>query len=75
MPKLDELKEQLGMLKFWLGVVVGVMTAMCGWVASNYAKIDILFLLLSVIILIILALSVIKINILINKKIRQIGRE
>ena len=75
MPKLDELKEQLGMLKFWLGVVVGIMTAVCGWIATNYDQAEIWFLLLVVIVLIVLVLVAVKINKLINSKIRQIGRE
>jgi len=35
MPKLDELKERLGILKFWLGVIVGVFTAIFGWIISS----------------------------------------
>ncbi|BCX78599.1 hypothetical protein [Campylobacter sp. 19-13652] len=36
MPKLDEAKEKLAMLKVWLGVVVGVFTAVIGWTINKF---------------------------------------
>lgn len=40
MPKLDEAKERLGMLKFWLGVLVATFLSIAGWGFSNFAKFD-----------------------------------
>lgn len=36
MPKLDEAKERLGLLKFWLGIFVATFIAIGGWCATNY---------------------------------------
>lgn len=36
MPKLDEAKEKIGFIKFWLGIIVGVFTALAGWVANRF---------------------------------------
>ena len=38
MPKLDEAKERLGFLKFWLGVFVAIFVGLIGWIATNYAS-------------------------------------
>lgn len=38
MSKLDEKKERLGLLKFWLGVIVGSFLANVAWLATNYNK-------------------------------------
>ena len=36
MPKLDEAKEKLGLLKFWLGIFVASFIGIGGWCATNY---------------------------------------
>lgn len=36
MPKLDEAKERLGLLKFWIGIFVATFIAIGGWCATNY---------------------------------------
>ncbi|MCI6343388.1 MAG: hypothetical protein MSH30_03845 [Campylobacter sp.] len=36
MAKLDEAKERLGLLKFWLGVFVACFVSICAWCATNY---------------------------------------
>lgn len=36
MPKIDELKENLISLRFWLGVIVANFLAVIGWVVTNY---------------------------------------
>lgn len=47
--KIDKLKEKLGILKFWLGIVVATLLALVGWLATNYQKADILLIILAVI--------------------------
>ena len=44
MAKIDELKEELGILKFWLGIVAATILALIGWIATNYQKADWLIL-------------------------------
>ncbi|MDD6055672.1 MAG: hypothetical protein SOW25_02180 [Helicobacter sp.] len=73
MPKLDEAKENLAMLKLWIGIVIGVFTAIVGWTLNKF-KIDeniliILALLVLIILLITFAFCVRKIN----KIIKEIG--
>lgn len=36
MSKKDDIKEQIGMLKFWLGVLVGSVLAVVGWAVTNF---------------------------------------
>ncbi|WP_169753144.1 hypothetical protein [Campylobacter mucosalis] len=36
MPKLDEAKERLGFLKFWLGVFVTLLAGIISWIFTNY---------------------------------------
>lgn len=36
MSKIDASKEQIGVYKFYLGVVMGVLFALIGWMASNH---------------------------------------
>ncbi|MDL0089172.1 hypothetical protein [Campylobacter gastrosuis] len=38
MPKLDEAKERLGLLKFWLGVFVAIFVGLISWIATNYTS-------------------------------------
>ena len=36
MPKLDEAKERLGMLKFWLGIFVTILVGLISWIFTHY---------------------------------------
>lgn len=36
MAKLDEAKERLGLLKFWLGAFVACFVGIGAWCATNY---------------------------------------
>lgn len=36
MPKLDEAKERLGLLKFWLGIFVATFIGLASWIATHY---------------------------------------
>lgn len=35
MPKLDEAKERLGLLKFWLGIFVATFLGVASWILSH----------------------------------------
>lgn len=56
MSKLDEKKERLGLLKFWLGVIVGSFLANVAWLATNYNKAEILIVLGSILAILFLAI-------------------
>lgn len=38
MSKKSEIKEQISIFKFWLGIVVATFLAIVGWVATNYQR-------------------------------------
>lgn len=73
MPKLDEAKERLGLLKFWLGIIVGSFLANVAWLATNYNKAEILIVVGSILVIIGLILGFLVINRKIEKKLKEIG--
>ncbi|RAZ61143.1 hypothetical protein [Campylobacter hyointestinalis] len=64
-------KERLGLLKFWLGVIVGSFLANVAWLATNYNKTENLIIVGSILAIIFLAVSFV----FINKKIAKISKE
>ncbi|KAB0613748.1 hypothetical protein [Campylobacter hyointestinalis] len=73
MSKLDEKKERLGLLKFWLGVIVGSFLANVAWLATNYNKTENLIIVGSILAIIFLAVSFVFINKKIAKILKEIG--
>lgn len=73
MPKLDEAKERLGLLKFWLGIIVGSFLANVAWLATNYNKAENLIVVGSILVIIGLMISFLIINKKIDKKLKEIG--
>ena len=71
MPKLDGLKEDLAILKFWLGIIVASFLAIIGWLATNYNKSELWIIVSSIILLFMFAF----IAFLINKKMRKIIKQ
>ena len=74
MSKKDDIKEQIGMLKFWLGVVVGVLLAIIGWVVTNFETAKVWLLAASLITSIFCLILIIFILKKINKKIQKIRK-
>ncbi|EIE1466361.1 hypothetical protein KHU38_001812, partial [Campylobacter upsaliensis] len=62
MPKLDGLKEDLAILKFWLGIVVASFLAIIGWLATNYNKSELWIIVSSIILLFVFAFIAFLIN-------------
>lgn len=73
MPKLDEAKERLGLLKFWLGVIVGSFLANVAWVATNYEDADNLIIIGSFLVIIGLVVAFLIISQKIEMKLKEIG--
>ncbi|ETD27888.1 hypothetical protein [Helicobacter canis] len=71
MPQLDGLKEDLAILKFWLGIVVASFLAIIGWLATNYNKSELWIIISSIVLLFMFAF----IALLINKKMRKIIKQ
>ncbi|EPN3000698.1 hypothetical protein ACTWU3_002035 [Campylobacter coli] len=74
MAKIDELKEELRILKFWLGIVVATILALIGWIATNYQKADWLILVGAGFSIFISICFLIIINKKIKAKIKEIGK-
>lgn len=68
MSKLEGLKEDLNVLKFWLGICVASFLAIIGWLATNYNKTELWLIILGCLALITFAIVVF----FINKKMREI---
>ncbi|MGP1561299.1 MAG: hypothetical protein ACTTIC_04335 [Helicobacteraceae bacterium] len=73
MPKLDEAKERLGLLKFWLGIIVGSFLANVAWLATNYNEAETLIIVGSILVVVGLIASFLIINKKIEKKLKEIG--
>ena len=69
MSKKDKVKEKIGVLKFWLGVAVATLLAIIGWAVTNFGKISVWFLALSLFIIICLCVASVVISRYINKHI------
>lgn len=73
MPRLDGLKEYIGIIKFWLGVAVALFTAISNWVINNYDT-DRAWLFASAIFaLVILMIGIILLNRAMFKKAKEIN--
>lgn len=72
MSKLDEAKEKINNLKFWLGIVVASFLAILSWAITNYDTISFLLLSLSFIAVILLVIAIIILQKNINKKIKDL---
>lgn len=73
MSKLDKAKERLGVLKFWLAIVVGAFLALGAWMAQNYKTADDFLLFGTAIFLAFLVIFFVFINQKISQRIDEIG--
>lgn len=73
MAKIDKLKEQLGILKFWLGIFVATFLAIIGWSITNYAKAPLWILVGAGILSLSLICAIYFVSKKISTKISQIG--
>ena len=71
MPRLDNIKERIALLKWFLGVIVAILIAVAGWVLNKFEINE--NILITLALLFIFALSIVfvlilkKINALINE--------
>ncbi|WP_169784148.1 hypothetical protein [Campylobacter curvus] len=75
MPKLDKLKEQLGVLKFWLGTIVAIIVGIIGYIFANFQGLNSMQIVVALLSLIPLCIIVVVINIAINNKLDEIEKE
>lgn len=74
MSKKDDIKEQIGMLKFWLGIVVGSVLAIVGWVVTNFETAEVWLLVASLITSIFCLILIVFILGKINKRIKKLRK-
>ncbi|MDE6958873.1 hypothetical protein LS72_010240 [Helicobacter apodemus] len=72
MSKLDEMKEEINNLKFWLGIAVATFLAILGWSITNYETISFLLLSFGFVAVIFLGVAIILLQKNINKKIKNL---
>jgi hypothetical protein len=72
MSKIDEIKEEIGWLKVWLGILVVTMFGMIGWGISHIGKVGNLLLILDGVSIVVIAIIVGIINFTAIKKIRSL---
>ncbi len=72
MGKMDEIKEEIGWLKLWLGILIVTMFSMIGWGISHIGSISNGMLWLDGIAVVIIAGIVARINFVAIKKIRSL---
>lgn len=75
MAKIDKLKEQLGILKFWMGIVVACIIGTIAWVFTNFKNIEILQIVISIITIFPMIIIYFIINEKINEKLDEIEKE
>lgn len=74
MAKIDELKERLTMLRFWLGIVVATFLAISGWCITNYTRTDLWLIICALLLLFFLLVIAFFISKAIDKKCKDIGK-
>lgn len=72
MAKIDKVKEQIGLLKFWLGIAVAVLLAIGGWLANHYAKAEWFIVLGAGVVMILCVVLGLIISTKINYKIKEL---
>lgn len=72
MPKLDGLKEEIGIIKFWLGIVVAVFIAIAGWIVNSYKVVDVRLLACAFTSLLFLFIAIVVLNRAMMKKAKEI---
>ena len=72
MSKIDEIKEEIGWLKIWLGILVVTIFGMIGWGISHIGKVSNLLLILDAMSIIMMSIIVMIINFSAIKKIKSL---
>lgn len=73
MPKLDEAKERLMTLRFWLGIIVAAILNTSTWIFNNYDTSDVKVLCFAGFSVIMLIFALFFVSKKIDKKCKDIG--
>ena len=72
MSKIDEVKEEIGWLKIWLGILVVTIFGMIGWGISHIGKVSNLLLILDAMSIVMMSVIVAIINFSAIRKIKSL---
>ncbi len=72
MGKIDREKEEIGWIKFWIGVSVASVMGLISWFVNHYEQANTLLLILDIFAVFILAALIILLNRIGLKKIREL---
>jgi len=72
MAKIDEIKEELNYLKVWLGIIIITTIGLIGWLVNNYETSSNIKILSDILSVIVLTISIMKIDKNIKKKIKSL---
>lgn len=74
MLKIGYLKEQLKILRFWLGSAMAIMVAILWWLIISYTKISVLLVIAAILAIVVLLLVIVAISVIMHKKCEIIGK-
>jgi len=72
MAKIDEIKEELNYLKVWLGIIIITTIGLISWLVNNYETSSNIKILSDILSVIVLTISIMKIDKNIKKKIKSL---
>lgn len=72
MSEVDLIKERIGRLKLWLGILVVTDVGLCGWIASSWDHATARLLTLAVITAVILAIGIYFFDRVLNRHIESL---
>ena len=72
MGKIDKEKEEIGWIKFWIGVSVASMMGLISWFVNNYETANKIILTLDIISVLLIAIFIVMLNRIGLKKIKEL---
>ncbi|RLA75710.1 MAG: hypothetical protein DRG11_00485 [Epsilonproteobacteria bacterium] len=72
MAKIDKEKEEIGLLKFWIGVSVASIMGLISWFVNNFEKSDEIILIFNIVSIVIVAILIVFLNKTVLDKIKKL---
>ncbi len=72
MVKIDKEKEEIGLLKFWIGVSVASIMGLISWFVNNFEKSDEIILIFNIVSIVIVAILIVFLNKTVLDKIKKL---
>ena len=72
MPDIDEIKEGIGYIKIWLGIIVVTNISLVSWLLSNYETSTVIKVISDIIAIVVLTISIVIVDKNIKIKIKSL---